>query len=281
MTSLSSMLQLFDRILGRQRRLRCDTHRIVNHPLHQDLYQMILERLSFMKRSFETILLIGDFPVDLLQTAFPNAHIYTLNTTSEAMLHGDVEFLPFKKNCADLVISYFDLHTVNDIPGTLLQMKDILEPDGLFLGIMLGGDSLWQLRQVCHLAEEKVRGGVSPRIAPMIALHDAAALMQRAGFALPVVDHDVMERYYNSALAILKDLQNLGLSNILRDRDRAMMTFELLHEILTTYHGKFKKNMKGIPCDFDVIFLSGWGPAPDQQRPLLPGSAQMRLCEVV
>ena len=132
----------------------------------------------------------------------------------------DEEALPFAPRSFDLVLSAMDLHWVNDLPGTLIQIARILKPDGLFLAAMLGGGTLWQLRQALTAAESEVEGGLSPRVSPFADLRDAAGLLQRAGFAMPVADSETIDVEYQSALALMRDLGAMGESNLVAERRR-------------------------------------------------------------
>ena len=134
----------------------------------------------------------------------------------------DEESLPFAPKSFDLVVSAMDLHWVNDLPGTLVQIQRILRPDGLLLGAMLGGATLWQLRQALTAAESEVEGGLSPRVSPFADLRDAAGLLQRAGFALPVADSETIEVEYDNALALMRDLGAMGESNLVVERRRGL-----------------------------------------------------------
>ena len=269
--------QIFNRSLKTLRQKKLKNERD-NHPLHNLLHQLLEERLSFIQRNFKSILVIGDFP---LSRPPLNANIVTMQSLKSS-LSADSEFLPFAPQSFDLIISYFDLHMINDIPGVLAQISQILQPDGLFLGVFLGGESLWQLRQVCQIAELEIRNGASPRVAPMVSLYDAAALLQRAGFALPVADHEKIDWTYDTPLDLLTDLKNLGLSNCLQQQHQGLMGKDLFLRILSTYQSNFTKDLTGlISCCYDVIFLSGWAPSQNQQIPLPRGSGKIHLSQVL
>ena len=130
----------------------------------------------------------------------------------------DEERLPFRSAGFDLVLSAMALHWVNDLPGTLVQINRILKPDGLFLAAMLGGGTLWQLRQALAAAESEIEGGLSPRVSPFADLRDAAGLLQRAGFALPVADSETIDVEYDNALSLMRDLGAMGESNLAVER---------------------------------------------------------------
>ena len=154
-------------------------------------------------------------------------------------LVADEEALPFAPGCFDLVVSAMDLHWVNDLPGTLIQIGRILKPDGLFLAAMLGGGTLWQLRQALAAAESEIEGGLSARVSPFADLRDAAGLLQRAGFAMPVADGETIDVEYENALALMRDLRAMGESNAIVERRRGLMRRTTLLRAAEIYGQRF------------------------------------------
>ena len=193
----------------------------------------------------------------------------------------DEEFLPFAPNSFDLVVSAMDLHWVNDLPGTLVQIARILRPDGLLLGAMLGGATLWQLRQALTAAESEVEGGLSPRVSPFADLRDAAGLLQRAGFALPVADSETIEVEYDNALALMRDLGAMGESNLVVERRRGLARRATLLRAAEIYGERFALPSGRVAASFEVLFLHGWAPHESQPKPLRPGSAAQRLADAL
>ncbi len=193
----------------------------------------------------------------------------------------DEEFLPFAPNSFDLVVSAMDLHWVNDLPGTLVQIQRILQPDGLLLGAMLGGATLWQLRQALTAAESEVEGGLSPRVSPFADLRDAAGLLQRAGFALPVADSETIEVEYDNALALMRDLGAMGESNLVVERRRGLARRATLLRAAEIYGERFALPSGRVAASFEVLFLHGWAPHESQPKPLRPGSAAQRLADAL
>jgi SAM-dependent methyltransferase len=193
----------------------------------------------------------------------------------------DVEALPFAGGVLDLVVSAFALETVNDLPGVLIQICRALKPDGLFLAAMLGGDTLAELRESFAVAESELTGGVSPRVAPFPDLHDMGALLQRAGFALPVADVDRVVVRYPSPLALMADLRRMGAANPLVERRRVPLRRATLVRMMEVYAERFADPDGKVRASFDIIWLSGWAPHESQQRPLRPGSAQARLADAL
>jgi SAM-dependent methyltransferase len=193
----------------------------------------------------------------------------------------DEEMLPFRDGSLDLVVSALALQFVNDLPGTLIQIRRALKPDGLFLAAMIGGDSLTELRVAFAEAEAEVEGGVSPRVAPFADLRDLGALLQRAGFALPVTDVDRVTVRYASPLALMHDLRRMGAGNALIERRRAPLRRATLRRALDIYAARFADADGRIRATFEIVWLSGWAPHQSQQQPLAPGSAKTRLADAL
>jgi SAM-dependent methyltransferase len=195
--------------------------------------------------------------------------------------HSGQETLPFQPQSLDLAVSALALQFVNDLPGVLAQIRRALRPDGLLLAAMIGGDTLTELRQSFAAAEAELEGGVSPRVAPFADLRDIGALLQRAGFALPVTDVDRIVVRYDSAFALMADLRRMGATNILLERRRTPTRRATLLRMAQIYGERFADPDGRIRATFDVIWLSGWAPHESQQQPLRPGSAKASLAEAV
>jgi SAM-dependent methyltransferase len=191
------------------------------------------------------------------------------------------EILPLQPESLDLVVSALAFQFVNDLPGVLAQIRRALRPDGLLLAAMTGGDTLTELRQSFAAAEAECEGGVSPRVAPFADLRDVGALLQRAGFALPVTDVDRVVVRYDSAFALMQDLRRMGATNILVERRRTPTRRATLLRMAQIYGERFADADGRIRATFDVIWLSGWAPHESQQKPLKPGSAKAGLAEAV
>lgn len=191
------------------------------------------------------------------------------------------ERLPFAPESLDLVVSALALQFVNDLPGVLAQIRRALKPDGLLLAAMIGGDSLTELRQAFAAAEAECEGGVSPRVAPFADLRDVGALLQRAGFALPVTDVDRVVVRYANAFALMQDLRRMGAANMLVERRRMPSRRATMLRMAEIYAERFADADGRIRATFDIIWLSGWAPHASQQPPLKPGSAKASLAEAV
>jgi SAM-dependent methyltransferase len=193
----------------------------------------------------------------------------------------DLEALPFASGALDLVVSAFALETLNDLPGTLIQIRRALKPDGLLLAALLGGDTLAELRESFAIAESETTGGVSPRVVPFADVRDMGALLQRAGFALPVTDVDRVVVRYPTPLALMHDLRRMGAANPLAERRRAPLRRATLMRMMEVYADRFRDPDGRIRASFDIVWLSGWAPHESQQQPLRPGSAKARLADAL
>jgi SAM-dependent methyltransferase len=191
------------------------------------------------------------------------------------------EILTLQPESLDLAVSALAFQFVNDLPGVLSQIRRALRADGLLLAAMIGGDSLTELRQCLAAAEAECEGGVSPRVAPFADLRDVGALLQRAGFALPVTDVDRIVVRYGSAFALMRDLRRMGATNILVERRRTPTRRATMLRMAQIYGERFADSDGRIRATFDVIWLSGWAPHASQQKPLQPGSAKASLAEAV
>ena len=181
----------------------------------------------------------------------------------------------------DLVVSNLVLHWVNDVPGALVQINRALRPDGLFLATLLGGESLWQLRQVLVEAESRVLGGASQRVSPYIQLRDAAGLLQRTGFALPVADAETVTVTYESLFRLIADLRGMGQTAAHRLRDRRIPPRRFWIEAAAIYQERFGTADGRIEASFELITLTGWAPDASQPRPKRPGSATASLADAL
>ena len=194
---------------------------------------------------------------------------------------GDAEALPFAPERFDLVVSLLALHAVNDLPGALIQIRRALKPDGLFIGCLLGGATLTELRQAFTEAEAELEGGVSPHVAPFADMRDLGGLLQRTGFALPVTDIEPVTVRYSDPFALFRDLRAMGLTNALLARRRRPLRRATLMRAAEVYAQRFADADGRLRATFELAWLSGWAPHESQQRPLRPGSAKMRLADAL
>jgi SAM-dependent methyltransferase len=282
---------IFDRKLLRDRRARAAQLGPATFLLERVAHDLAA-RLSAVLRKFDLAVDLGT-PSDAVRRALTDRieTVVAVNPMSERPKgHGtsgalavaaDEEALPFRDASLDLAVSALALQFVNDLPGTLIQIRRALKPDGLFLAAMIGGESLIELREAFALAETEVEGGVSPRIAPFADLRDLGALLQRAGFALPVTDVDRVTVRYGSPLALMQDLRRMGAGNILAERRRTPLRRATLRRLTEIYVERFADADGRIRATFDIVWLSGWAPHEGQQQPLKPGSARTRLADAL
>jgi SAM-dependent methyltransferase len=246
----------------------------------------LAERLGAVLRQFDLAVDLGT-PTDAVRAALAGlASVGTLvaaNALAEGELAvvADEEALPFRDGSLDLVISALALHLVNDLPGTLIQIRRALRPDGLLLAAMLGGDTLTELRQAFAAAEAEIEGGVSPRVAPFADVREIGALLQRAGLALPVTDVERLTVRYSSPFILMGELRRMGATNALAERRRTPLRRATLSRMAEIYAQRFADPDGRVRATFDVIWLSGWAPHESQQKPLRPGSAQTRLADAL
>lgn len=189
--------------------------------------------------------------------------------------------LPFAEASLDLVTSALALHWAEDLPGTLLQIRRALKPDGLFQAAVAGGDTLTELRQAFAEAEAETAGGMSPRVIPFANVRDLGALLQRAGFALPVVDAEKFTIRYGDVFGLFRDLRALGVTNPMLDRSRRPLRRATLQRLAEVYHERFADPDGRLRVTVEIVWLSGWAPHESQQKPLRPGSARQRLADAL
>jgi SAM-dependent methyltransferase len=243
------------------------------------------DRLAVVLRDFPLALDVGTptaAAVERLRRAPRVGRVLRLSPVAEpGAAVGDEERLPFAGECFDLVVSLLALQGVNDLPGSLVQIRRALKPDGLFMGCLLGGATLTELRQAFTQAEAELEGGASPRVAPFADVRDLGGLLQRAGFALPVADTETVRVRYRDPFGLLRDLRAMGLGNSLIDRRRTPLRRSTLMRAAAIYAERFADPDGRVPATFDLVWLSGWAPHDSQQKPLRPGSARMRLADAL
>ncbi|MCL6284836.1 class I SAM-dependent methyltransferase [Ruegeria sp. 2012CJ41-6] len=263
---LSDTPVLFDRSALRHRRQRARADALF---LHEAALDEVQDRLSLVKRVFTDIDIVTPFPA-IWQATFPQARIIE-----------DDEVLDLPMGASDLVIHAMTLHQANDPVGQIIQCRRALKPDGLFLCVCLGGQTLHELRATLAQAEIEARGGLSPRIAPMAEIRDLGALLQRAGLALPVADSFALTAAYRDLPHLMQDLRAMGETNILSARDRHFTRRSLFEKANRLYSDHFAQPDQRLPATFEVMCLTGWAPDDSQPKPLRPGSATTRLAEAL
>jgi len=231
----------------------------------------LADRLSAVARRFRHGLWIG--------TTLPAAIRSLAQDWSLADFDAQ-ERLAAKESNFDLAISLYTLQAINDLPGALIQIRRALKPDGLFLGSLFGGDTLKELRDCFALAENEIRGGISPRVAPFADVRDLGGLLQRAGYALPVADSEKLTVRYPNVAGLVRDLRAHGQTNVLAARSRRFLGRRVMTALEDCYAARHAGNGK-LEATFETIFLTGWAPHESQQKPLKPGSAKARLSDAL
>jgi len=284
MTTSDSMI-VFDRALVRRRRDRA-VPEFTNHSfLFDEIAERLADRLEDVRRPFPMALDLGCHDGAMGRVLAGRKGIERLVACDLSPefaraaqgIAADEEFLPFAPASFDLTVSNLSLHWVNDLPGALMQIRQTLKPDGFFCAAMLGGDTLFELRRCLYEAEMEASGGVSPRVSPFAEIKDAGGLLQRAGFALPVVDSDTLTVTYADAFALMREMRGLGESNTVLARRKVPATRGLLFDAARRYAEMYAEPDGRIPVTFEVLYLAAWAPHESQQQPLQPGSGQTPL----
>ncbi len=237
--------------------------------LHREAARDLEERLQEVNRTFTAAAVVAGLPLFWSQV-MPDAKIVK-----------DSDLLDLAPASHDLVVHALALHWANDPVGQLVQARRALRPDGLFICLTFGGQSLHELRIALAEAETRISGGLSPRVAPMGEIRDLGALLQRAGFALPVADATPLAVTYRDMSHLLSDLRMMGERNVLTARLRTMSRRDVFDEAARIYRQTFPTAEGGIRATFEIVTLTGWAPGPSQPRPLRPGSATARLADAL
>jgi SAM-dependent methyltransferase len=291
---MSAPPRLFDRTLHRKRLDRAAAGYDGADFLQRRAAEDVADRLEPILRDFSLAVDLsarrGAFAEALAQSEARDRIGLLIETDlSSAMLAGrsgprvvvDEEDLPFADASIDLIVSTLGLHWTNDVVGALIQIRRVLKPDGLFVGAFLAGATLTELRQSLVAAEDELWGGAGSRVSPFADFSDAASLLQRAGFALPVADVDRVTVRYDNPIKLLADLRQMGETNVLADRHPKGLTRALLSRTFEIYVQRFGGEDGRVPATFEIATLTGWAPHASQQQPLQPGSAKMRLADAL
>ena len=258
--------KIIDRAALKRNRKRADASKLF---LHEIALAETQSRLEMINRPFDEITVITPFPA-IWTKAFPKARILL-----------DSDILPLKPEFNDLIVHTMCMHWTNDLVGQLIQCRRGLKPDGLCLVVMLGGETLAELRFALRNAESDTVGRLSPRVLPMSQIKDLGALLQRAGFALPVVDSLVQTAEYQDLYHLLRDLRLMGENNALIDRIRQTSRRDLFLRAQSIYAEKFATESGNLKATFEIMSLTGWAPSESQPKPLRPGSASARLADAL
>ncbi|MBV8767013.1 MAG: methyltransferase domain-containing protein [Hyphomicrobiales bacterium] len=280
---------IFDRALIRRRLARAARASPAEF-LIEHVAGDLTERLAPILRKFQVAIDLGGVTAHVAQALSRSGKAETvlrLTALPPSVPSGfpvaiaDEEVLPLGKGSVDLVASLLSLQAVNDLPGVLTQIKRALRPDGFFIGCLLGAESLTELRQSLAQAEMELCAGVSPRVAPFADAREVGALLQRAGFTLPVTDLERLTVRYPDAFALMRDLRAMGMTNPLVERARMPLRRATFLRSAQIYTERFADADGRLRATFDLVWLSGWAPHESQQRPLQPGSAKARLADAL
>ncbi|RFC68009.1 MULTISPECIES: methyltransferase domain-containing protein [Mesorhizobium] len=284
------MQPLFDTDLLLARKLRALRSRVDGADfLMARVAEDLAERLATVERKFKRAIAVFCTTDDAARVLMESGKVGSvvrverdpaLLGTSEGIV-ASAEVLPIEPESADLAVSLLAFQEINDLPGLLFQIRRALKPDGLLLAAMAGGETLRELRECLLIAETELTGGAAPRVAPFTDVRDAGALLQRAGFALPVADIEIITVRYAHLFALMADLRAMGATNALMDRSRRPVSLRLFTRAAEIYAERFADPDGRIRATFSIVWLSGWAPDASQPKPLKPGSAQVSLTQVL
>jgi SAM-dependent methyltransferase len=279
-----SQPRLFDPALRRARQDRARKAGLRDDVLMPRIAEDMADRLQAVLRDFPNAVDLLSRGPDLAEALKSVPRIGTVKRAGDAPdadIAIDNETLPFAPAALDLVVSALALHWAEDLPGLLVQIRRALKPDGLFLAAVAGGETLTELRQAFAEAESETLGGISPRVIPFANIRDFGALLQRAGFALPVVDSERLTIRYKDLSGLFRDLRALGATNPMLARTKAPLRRETLARLEAAYREKFSDPDGKIRATVEIVWMSGWAPHESQQKPLKPGSAKARLADAL
>ena len=278
--------EVFNRVQVRRRRERASAGYHQADFLKKRVLEDISDRLASTGRTFERALclggystqtkeILGPFCGDLIETDFAQGRV------GEGGVVADEEWLPFKDESFDLVVSPLALHWVNDLPGSLIQINRAMKPDGFFVGVLAGGASFTELRQSLLRAASELTGGAEMRVSPFADAADMSALLQRAGLALPVSDRDRLTIRYDTIFDVMRDLQALGETHAPAQGLGRPLRRDVLMRAAQIYASEFADADGRLRVTVDLIWVTGWAPHASQPKPKRPGSAKVSMAEAV
>lgn len=276
--------RLFDHALRHARLARARKSGLADEFLMPRVAEEMAERLHPVLRDFPNAVDLMSRGTDIAEALKAVPRIGALKRAGDEP-GADIaivdEALPFAPESLDLVVSALALHWAEDLPGLLVQIRRALKPDGLFLAAVAGGETLGELRRAFAEAESETLGGLSPRVIPFADVRDLGALLQRAGFALPVVDSERLTVRYKDLAGLFRDLRTLGATNPMLARTRTPLRRTTLKRLEEIYRAHFSDPDGRIRATVEIVWLSGWAPHESQQKPLRPGSAKARLADAL
>lgn len=275
---------IFDRLAVKRNRTRSARYGADATFLHCDVANRLAERRFDINRDLETVAIIGGR--GLLSAADLGCKaLLNIDSSSGLLPHTfgavcDEEALALAEGKFDAIFSLLHLHAVNDLPGALIQINRALKPDGVFIAAVFAAGTLGGLKQAFLEADLETTGGARPRVAPFLDVRDAGGLLQRAGFQMPVADTERITVTYAQPLRLMQDLRMMGEASALTQRSKASLAKSTLGHCLSALEAQRSQNGK-IPVNFEIGFMTGWAPGPNQPRPLRPGSAKNRLADAL
>jgi SAM-dependent methyltransferase len=287
---MTSPTAIFDTALARHRLARAAATGAPADFLLAYAAEDLAERLATIKRTFLRIADIGTpgpHLAAMLAARDPAATIVRVAPLAGARAPGSIEVVgsgeavPLAEGRFDLAVSALALQGANDLPGALVQIRRALVADGLFLGAIVGGQTLHELRSVLTEAEAEITGGASPRVAPFADVRDMGGLLQRAGFALPVADAEALTVRYDNLFALMADLRAMGATSTLMARDRRPARRAMFLRAAELYAARFADADGRIRATFEIVSLAGWAPHERQQKPARRGSGTVSLAEAL
>ncbi len=252
--------------------------------------QELAERLAVVERTFEHAVELHGTTGAAARAAMATGKVGSLTRVEsdidyaapgESFLEAPLEDVPLAPQSANLVIAPLSLHLTNDTPGVFIQIRRALKPDGLFLAAIPGAGTLQELREVLLATEIEMTGGASPRVIPFADVRDVGGLLQRGGFALPVIDAENYTVRYDSIFPLMRDLRAMGMANPLAARSRKPLTRAFFLRAAEIYAERYSDPDGRIRATFSIIYVSGWAPHESQQQPLKPGTAKARLADAL
>ncbi|MEP4768611.1 MAG: methyltransferase domain-containing protein [Roseibium sp.] len=288
---MTTQPDLFDRTLfQRQRRRALRAPKSDADFLLKAVADELGDRLMMINRNFEIAVDLGGHTghvAEALQASKNAGTVYRADLfiadpklPSPAFVFDDA-FVPLREHSVDLIFSALNLQFINDLPGTLIQVRRALKPDGLFMATLPGAGTLTELRDCLTRAELELKGGAAARVLPFADTKDLGSLLQRAGFALPVTDLDTVTVRYDSMFGLMADLKAMGATSVLKDRSRVPLSRSVLFRAAEIYAEDYADTDGRIRASFALVTLSGWAPHESQQKPLKPGSAKSRLADAL
>lgn len=284
------MNEIFDEALIARNRSRARAQKAEGADFLLELTaRELADRLSIVERRFDRAIELFGGTGETAKAALATGKIGDLERieTDAALLENaagstsNFESVPLEPQSVNLILSPLSLHLTNDTPGMLIQMRRALKPDGLLLAAIPGAGTLAELRDVLLAAETEIYGGASPRVIPFADIRDIGALMQRSGFALPVIDEESFTVRYDHIFALMRDLKAMGMANPLIGRSRKPVSRRFFLRAAELYAERYADPDGRIRATFSIVFVSGWSPHESQQKPLKPGSAKMRLADAL